>query len=156
MTHRRADNLLAAGLGCAGLVCVVVGTFLPWLYSGSRTRNSYATSGAVRRLLGVDGVGAAALAAWPFVGVACGAAIAALLVGLRRIAALIGLVAAATAATGAVAMLRAGDNGVFRPANVGPIVTLVGSLIVPAAVMIHMFLYLDLTGDDGDQPVATG
>ena len=45
MTSRRADKSAGArgwpaALGCAGLVCVVVGTFLPWLYSGSRSRNS--------------------------------------------------------------------------------------------------------------------
>jgi len=122
------------------LVCLVVGTFLPWLYSGSRTRNSYAADGAVRRLLGVNGVGAAALAAWPFVAITCGASIAALLLGLRRTAALIGLLAAAGGVAGASAMLTAHDNGAFRPANVGPIVTLVGSLIVPAAAMIHLLL----------------
>lgn len=130
---------LAALLGAAGLVCVVVGTFLPWLYSGSRVRNSYAADGAVRRVLGVSGIGDVALAAWPFVGVACGAAIAALLVGLLRTAAVIGMVAAVAAAAGAIAMLTAGGSGIVRPANVGPIVTLIGSLAVPAAVTIHLF-----------------
>ncbi|HZC70939.1 MAG TPA: hypothetical protein VE442_09610 [Jatrophihabitans sp.] len=128
-----------AALGSAGLVCVVIGTFLPWLYSGSRSRNSYATDGAARRLLGVTGVGDAALAAWPFVGLACGAAIAALLVGLVRTAAVIGLLAAAGAAAGAIAMLTANENVVVRTAIVGPIVTLAGSLAVPAAVTIHVF-----------------
>src|SRR4051794_27877693 len=90
--RERSARAGPALLGSAGLMCVVIGTFLPWLYSGSRSRNSYATGGAVRRVLGVDGVGDAALAAWPFVGFACGAAIAALLVGFRRTAAVVGLV----------------------------------------------------------------
>lgn len=129
---------MAAVFGCAGLVCVVIGTFLPWLYSGSRSRNSYATGGALRRLLGIDGLGGAALAAWPFVAFACAAAIAALLLGLARTAALIGTLAAAGAATGAIAMLAAGGSGTVRPANVGPIVTLLGSLAVPAAISIQL------------------
>jgi hypothetical protein len=121
------------------LVCVVIGTFLPWLYSGSRSRNSYAADGAVRRVLGVGEIGDAALTAWPFVGLACGAAVAALLLGLVRTAAVIGLLAAVGAASGAIAMLAAGGNGVIRAANVGPIVTLVGAAAVPAAVTIHLF-----------------
>jgi hypothetical protein len=129
---------LPAALGCAGLTCAVVGSFLPWLYSGSRSRDSYATDGAARRLLGVDGLGGAALAAWPFVGLACGTAIAALLIGLVRTAAGIGMLAAIAAAAGAVAMLLADDAGTIRPANVGPIVTLVGSLAVPAAISIQL------------------
>jgi len=126
-------------VGCAGLVAVVIGTFLPWLYSGSRTRNSYAADGAVRRVLGVSDIGDAALTVWPFVGLACGAAIAALLLGLQRTSAVVGLAAAVGAAVGAIAMLAAGGNGVVRPANIGPIVTLVGAAAVPVAVTIHLF-----------------
>jgi hypothetical protein len=148
--------LLVAALGVAGLVCVVVGTFLPWLYSGSRSRNSYATDGAIRRVLGVGGLGGAALSAWPFVGLACGAAIAALLVGLRRTAAVIGVLAAVGAAAGAIAMLAADGNGFIRPANVGPIVTLVGALAVPAAVTIQVFGSSRLGGDEDDLPAGAG
>jgi hypothetical protein len=121
------------------LVCVVVGTFLPWLYSGSRSRNSYATGGALRRVFDVGGAADAALAAWPFVGLACAAAIATLLVGLPRVAAVVGLVAAAAAIAGSIAMLTADGNGIVRPANAGPIVTLVGALAVPTAVTIQLF-----------------
>jgi hypothetical protein len=127
-----------AALGCAGLLSVVVGTFLPWLYSGSRSRNSYQTDGAIRRLLGVGGIGDAALTVWPFVGLACGVAVAALLVGLPRTAAVIGLLAATGAAAGAIAMLAADRSVLVRPAIVGPIVTLLGSLAVPAAVTIQL------------------
>jgi hypothetical protein len=121
------------------LVCVVVGTFLPWLYSGSRTRNSYQTGGALRRVFDVGGAGDSALAAWPFVGLACAAAIAALVLRLRRTAAIVGLVAAAAAAAGSIAMLTAGGNGIVRPAKLGPIVTLVGAVMVLSAVTIQLF-----------------
>lgn len=127
---------IASVLGCAGLVCVVVGTFLPWLYSGGRSRDSYATNGVARRLLGVEGVGGAALGAWPFVGLACAAAVAALVMGLARTAAGVGIVAAIGAAAGAIAMLAADGSGTIRPASVGPIVTLVGSLTALATFTI--------------------
>ena len=139
MAGRSGDNfVVAAVLGCAGLVCVVVGTFLPWLYSGSRARNSYATGGALRRVFHVGGLADAALAAWPFVGLACAIAIATYVIGLRRVAAVVGLIAAAAAIAGSIAMLTADGNGVVRPANAGPIVTLVGALAALAAVTIQL------------------
>jgi hypothetical protein len=147
---------LPAALGCAGLVCVVIGTFLPWLYSGSRSRNSYAAGGAVRRVLGVDGIGDAALAAWPFVGLACGAAVAALLLGLQRTAAAIGVLAAAGAAVGAIAMLAADGSGVVQPATVGPIVTLIGALAVPVAVTIRLLVHPARGEDEDDLPAGPG
>lgn len=138
MRWRGGDNLVAAVLGCAGLVCVVVGTFLPWLYSGSRARNSYATGGALRRVFDVGGAADTALAAWPFVALACALAVGALILGLRRTSVVVGLLAAAAAMAGSIAMLTADGNGIVRPANTGPIVTLVGALAVPAAVTIHL------------------
>ena len=120
-------------------MCVVVGTFLPWLYSGSRARNSYATGGALRRVFHVGGLADAALAAWPFVGLACAVAIATYVIGLRRVAAVVGLVAAAAAIAGSIAMLTADENGIVRPARLGPIVTLLGALAVPVAVTIQVF-----------------
>lgn len=139
MIRSQGPLRLSALLGVAGLVSIVIGTFLPWLYSGSRSRNSYATGGALRRVFGVSGIWDAALAAWPFVGLACAAAVAALLLGMRRTAAVIGSVAAAGAAAGSIAMLAADGNGIIRPANVGPLVTLVGAFAVPVAVTMHLF-----------------
>ncbi len=132
-----ADRLV----GAAGLVCIVVGTFLPWLHSGSHTRNSYGADGAARRLLGVHGVGAVLLAIWPFVVLACAAALAAAVLGWRRIAAGIGVLAAVAAAAGAVTMLNAGHSAVLQPANAGPIVTLVGSVTVLAGVTMHRLIF---------------
>ena len=131
---------------------VVVGTFLPWLYSGSRARNSYAAGGALRRVFDVGGLADAALAAWPFVGLACATAIATYLIGLRRVAAVVGLVAAAAATAGAIAMLTAGANGIVRPADAGPIVTLVGALAVPVAVTMQLLVHPARGGDEDDLP----
>jgi hypothetical protein len=117
---------------------MVVGSFLPWLYSGTRARNSYATGGVVRRLLGVGDFGDAALRAWPFIGALCGLAVAALLLGARPVAAALGLLAVAGAATAAITMLSAHRGEVVRPAYVGPIVTLVGAFAVLAAITIQV------------------
>lgn len=115
-----------------------MGTFLPWLYSGSGSRNSYATGGALRRVFDVGGAADAALAAWPFVGLACAVAIAVLLLGLPRTAAIVSLLAASAGAAGAIAMLAASGNAAIRPALTGPIVTLIGALTVPVAVTIQL------------------
>jgi hypothetical protein len=127
-------------LGACGLVCIVVGTFLPWLHSGSHTRNSYGADGAARRLLGVDGVGGFALTIWPFVVLACAAGLAALLLAWARIAAIVGVLAAAGAAAGAIAMLTAGRSAAMQPAALGPTVTLVGSAAVLGAVTMQHLL----------------
>jgi hypothetical protein len=121
-------------------VCIVVGTFLPWMRSGSHTRNSFGADGAARRLLGVSGVGAFALTSWPFVVLACAAGLAARLLGWPRIGAVIGVLAAAGAIAGAVAMLTAGGNVAIRPASIGPTVTLIGSAAVFAAVTMQHLL----------------
>lgn len=126
--------------GGAGLVCIVVGTFLPWLRSGSHTRNSYGADGAARRLLGVHGVGAVLLSIWPFVVLACAAALAAMVLGWRVIAAVIAALAAVGAAAGAITMLTAGHSAVLQPADAGPIVTLVGSVTVVTAVTMHRLI----------------
>jgi hypothetical protein len=46
MDHRLNNRvLLGASTGAAGIVLLVVGTFLPWLQSGQVQRNSYKTGG---------------------------------------------------------------------------------------------------------------
>jgi len=124
----------------------VVGTFLPWLHSGRRIRNSYATDGAMRRLLDIHGLGGAALTVWPFVGLACAGAVAAYLVGWVRWAAAICVVAALGAAAGAITMLSAASNTVIQPANAGPIVTLAGSLATLAGASMAVLRSLRSNG----------
>ena len=120
---------------CLGLVVVVIGTFLPWLRSGSVDRNSYAVGGAVRRLLPVHGAAEAALSAWPFVGLLCATAIGLILFGLVRTGA---AVAAATALVCAVVsawVLTTSGQGVIRRAALGPSTTLAGAVITVLAVI---------------------
>ena len=128
------------------MVAVVIGTFLPWLRSGRATRNSYATDGAVRRLLDVSGPADAVLRAWPFVSILCAAAIVFVLLGLLRT----GLVTAALAAvaSGGVAIWALGTDvrGLIRPASAGPVVTLTGACLTAVGVIACASTFRRSTG----------
>ena len=132
--RRPRTALVRAGL-CAGLGVIVIGSFLPWLRSGLATRNSYATDGAVRRLLQVDGTLAAVLRVWPFLSLACALAAALVVVGQHRAG--IGLAALVALCTGIVATwaLLSSARGLLRPASLGPAVTLTGSILTLLAVL---------------------
>ena len=66
-------RILLTGTGSLGLGVMVVGTFLPWLGSGTARRNSYAAGGAVRRLLTLSTPLHDMLAGWPLLGLAAAA-----------------------------------------------------------------------------------
>jgi len=56
----------------AGLVLVVIGSFLPWVISGEVRRSSYAIVGVVDRLgIAGDGLLGVVVAGWPFIGLLC-------------------------------------------------------------------------------------
>ena len=120
---------------CAGPAVLVVGTFLPWLRSGRTDRNSYATDGAVRRLLDVDGTTAAALRAWPFVSLLCAAAVALVLLGRLGLGAAFAAFAALAAGPLAGWALGARSRGLLHAASTGPAVTLVGAILCVLGVL---------------------
>jgi hypothetical protein len=65
-------------IGGAGIVLVVVGSFLPWVISGTVRRSSYAIVGILGRLgIGEDGPLGILISAWPLIGVLCMAPIVA-------------------------------------------------------------------------------
>lgn len=124
---------------CVGLAVTVVGTFLPWARSGSASRNVYAAGGLVERLVGVHGLSAALLDALPFLGLACAAVVALIVLGhgadlpVVTILGRVGAVAVALGvAGGAVATLRSGRHFGVVAAGAGPGVALVGSVVVLA------------------------
>jgi hypothetical protein len=131
-----AGQIAGPALGLTGLVVLVVGTFLPWLDSGQAHRNSYETGGALKRLLGLRGPAEAAVAAWPSVALLCAAVVAIFAVGLRRSAALLGLLTALGAGAVAVAALNVDGNRFIRPVSLGPIVTLAGATAVLLAATV--------------------
>jgi hypothetical protein len=120
---------------CLGLAVLVVGTFLPWLHSGLATRNSYATDGAMRRLLRVGGAANTALRAWPFLSLLCAVAAALLLLGHLRTALAAAVVAALVGGGVAVWALTTSSGALVRPAPVGPIVTAVGAALTLVGVL---------------------
>lgn len=134
---RNPEDVLPPALGGAGLVVIVVGTFLPWLRSGSDDRNSYQAGGAVRRLIGTTGLIDDLLSLWPLVGLACAAAVALFLIGLRTIAtAFAGLSALAAGAAG-IGALATTATSYAEVAVIGPAVTLVGATLVALAVLLR-------------------
>jgi hypothetical protein len=133
---RPGRHQTGAVLGGAGIVVLVVGTFLPWLRSGQSWRNSYETGGALRRLLGWHGALDTAVSAWPFAGLLCAAVIAVFALGLPRCAATLALLTALATGAVAVTAVRVDGNSFVRPLMLGPAVTIVGATIVVVAATL--------------------
>jgi len=121
-------------IGGTGLVLVIVGSFLPWVISGTVRRSSYAIVGVVDRLgVAGDGIVATLIAGWPFVGVLCMTPVIAACLRWWRTAgvlgALIGL-AAGTLSFGIV-LVAAGRAGLgVRLDPIGPAVMAAGSILL--------------------------
>ncbi|MBN9618381.1 MAG: hypothetical protein J0H43_01395, partial [Actinobacteria bacterium] len=120
---------------CAGLGGIVVGSFLPWLHSGSRTRDSYAADGVLRNTLQPGGAIPALLHGWPYLSLACALAAALLLAGpaysihLARLGAVVALICAGVAGTvTGWALDSAPRSGLIRLAPPGPLVTLISAI----------------------------
>jgi glycerol uptake facilitator-like aquaporin len=129
-------RLLITG-GCGvGAAAVAAGTFLPWLRSGTVSRDSYRAGDALRRIGELpSGVGVL-FDVWPFVPLACALTVAAALLGRIRPAAVVATVVAAVAGATAGGVLAAGTDSLIRPATSGPAVVLAGSGVILATVLI--------------------
>lgn len=123
-------------LGAAGILTMVLGTFLPWLRSGDVQRNSYASFGVLRRLIGFRGAVETLLRGWPLLGAVCALVVVLAAAGLLRTAALLALVVAAwAAAVGGAALARPPAAGI-RVERLGPIVTITGAAAITAAAIV--------------------
>ena len=129
---------VAWAVGGLGLLALVVGTFLPWLRSGSVVRNSYQTVGIARRLTSLgDSVQGVLTAAWPAVGIAAALSAALYVVGARRTSAVIVVLLstiAGTVATLAMVLLP-GSESTVRVIAIGPVVTLGGAVLAVVGAM---------------------
>lgn len=130
---------LAPWLGGIGLLVLLAGTFLPWLRSGRAHRNSYRTGGLLRRLIDASGLVDAALAVWPFLGLACAAVVAVYALGARRASAALALVPGIGAGAVAVAVLGVDGSSFAAPVRTGPVVTAIGALAVIIAASLVLF-----------------
>jgi len=123
-------------LGAAGLVTMVLGTFLPWLRSGEVQRNSYASFGVLRRLIGFHGAAEMLLRGWPLLGAVCALVVVLAVAGLLRVAAVLALVVAAWAAAVAGGALAHQPAAGVRVESLGPIVTITGTVGITAAAIV--------------------
>ncbi|MCW2497924.1 hypothetical protein [Jatrophihabitans sp.] len=138
----RAPLLLARTVGIAGLAVTIVGTFLPWLGSGSAERNSYAAGGAVRTLMSPSRPVQDLLGLWPLLGMVAAAAVAALVLGRAVVALGLALVVAAVAGGGALAVLPMKGNRYAHVLSTGPLTTLAGATLIALAGVISLVLAL--------------
>jgi len=121
-------------IGGAGLVLVVVGSFLPWVVSGTVRRSSYAIVGVIDRLGIADGgVLGFLLVAWPFVGLLCMTPVVAACLrwwGVAgALAVLLGL--AAGVLSFGIVLLAAGRAGLgVRLDPIGPAVMAAGAVLL--------------------------
>lgn len=133
-------RLEVAGRCCAlaGLALEVLGTFLPWLRSGTALRNSYAAGGVLRRLLGASGGLDALLRAWPALTLLCAAAVAAYLLGARLAAALLAAVAAIAGGAAAITALAMRAGRYPEVVMNGPVSTLIGATVLGLAIILQV------------------
>lgn len=134
---RRLPLALVA-LTTAG-VALVVGTFLPWLRTGSTSRSSYDLLGLVGRLdIAPDGPATMLIRGWPFVPLLVTTAVV-LAWWRRRRAALVVAVPAALYAGGIAAVLAVGASGTAIDVGVGPWTSATaGVLFLAAAVVLNL------------------
>lgn len=133
LTARR----VAAALTGAGLVVIVVGTFLPWFFSGDVTRSSYEAAGLVEHF-GLAGGAEQALAVWAGVPLLAAVCAAALVTPFIRTAAALCLILSLTAGTVAVLVaVQAGerDQGPIGIDPTGPVVTTLGAGLAIVAAL---------------------
>ena len=120
-----------AAVSAIGLVCVLIGSFLPWLVSGGVRRDSYAIVGIVGRLgLAGSGFAATALSFWPLLGPVVMLPVIAAILRRWRIAAvtamLIGLITGLT--SGGVLIVASGHRAMgIGVENQGPVCTAIGA-----------------------------
>ncbi len=128
-------SAVAAGLG---LALVVLGSFLPWLKSGRVTRNSYETSGTIRRLIAPTGPAADLFRLWPLLGLVCAVAVALYLFGLVRTGFTLATIASVAAGSAAFVALDASATTYAAVVDTGPTITIAGTAAVLIAVLVRI------------------
>src|SRR5690242_12085623 len=125
--HTRV-GLAGAVLTAAGLVTVAVGTFLPWVVSGSVLRDSYESIAVIRAVKILDGSPLAlVLDAWTLLIPVSTLCVVVYALGFRRSAATISTVIAIISGTiaGAASVSSGGEDVRLGISSAGPITTLV-------------------------------
>jgi hypothetical protein len=135
--HTRV-GLAGAALTAAGLVTVAVGTFLPWVRSGSVLRDSYESISLIRTIRVLDGSPLALIIdAWTFLIPISTLCLIAYGVGFRRSAATIAVIVAIISGTiaGAATVISGGEEIQLGISSIGPTTTLVGAVLTLGGVV---------------------
>ncbi|PWK82995.1 hypothetical protein C8D88_112246 [Lentzea atacamensis] len=122
---------MGAAIAAVGLITSITGTFLPWLKSGSTTRDSYEVL-SLRDLAGLDGVaGGVVTSVWVGLTPLAMIAVALYVVRFRRIAACVALLFGTIGGTVALLAAVQGDSkGALVGISIaGPVVTLAGAVL---------------------------
>lgn len=135
--HTRV-GLVGAVLTATGLVVVGVGTFLPWVRSGSVLRDSYEAIAIVRTVKVLDGGPLVSIVgAWTLLIPISTLCLVVYATGLRRSAATFAGVVAIISGTiaGAATVVSGGEEIQLGISSIGPMTTLVGSVLTAAGVV---------------------
>lgn len=135
--HTRV-GLAGVVLTAVGLLTVAVGTFLPWVRSGSVLRDSYESISVIRTINVLDGSPLALVVdAWTLLIPVSTLCVVAYAVGLRRSAATISAVIAIISGTiaGAATVVGGGEDVRLGISSGGPMTTLVGAVLTLTGVV---------------------
>jgi hypothetical protein len=122
---------VGAAIAAVGLVTTIAGTFLPWLKSGSTTRDSYEVL-SLRDLAGLDGVaGTVVTSVWVGLTPLAMISIALYVVRFPRFAACVAVLFGTIGGTVALVATVQGDNkgALVGISTAGPVTTLAGAVL---------------------------
>lgn len=130
-TAPRTRSIAALGVGGTG---IIVGTFLPWVNSGSVGRSVYQLADLAGRL---GFAGQLPLAAMPIVPLACAAPVVLVVLGARRTGAIWGAIVALAVLCAAVAALTIGPHsGPVTIAWAGPAIAAASAAVLLVAAVL--------------------
>jgi hypothetical protein len=128
----------AVVLTAVGLVAVGIGTFLPWVKSGTVLRDSYQSIAVIRTIKVLDGSPLAfVLDAWTLLIPAITLCVVVYALGLRRSAATISAAVAIISGTvaGSATVVGGGEEVRLGISSTGPVTTLIGSVLTLVGVV---------------------
>ena len=147
---------VAAGVAAVGALLVAVGTFLPWVVSGSVLRDSYESISVIRTVRALDGNPLElVLDGWTMIIPALTLCVVGYALGFRRAAATISTILAIICGTIAATatVVSGGEDVGLGIAGAGPITMLIGSVLtVIGGVGIFAGQRSGATGDVGGEP----
>ena len=130
--------VVALAVTTAGLVAVGIGTFLPWIRSGTVLRDSYQSISVIRTVKVLDGSPLSLiLDAWTLLIPAITLCVVLYALGFRRSAATISAIVAIISGTvaGSATVVGGGEEVRLGISNTGPVTTLIGSVMTLVGVL---------------------